>query len=348
MIENNINKESQESQESQGNQENQENQGNKYSNLFVEESDDNTEQGDMNILFTSSEFSESTNNNQIKIPKNISIDTNLNQINIPVEQPKPELGSTITRKVNIQVKNATTGIDVFDNDVPEFIDENEDNKTSSNYSDSSTGTNITPPNSPPEPKNRRTKKEGISWMVESMLKKDDKNINGWDSDANITITNWYKTFKQQSFIYQFVLDKNKKMSDRLAIISIISSALLGIFSGFKLWIDNDVIFQTVSNILLMLFNFLVALITATSKRYIDDKRNETIRAYVEEVDIFIGELSAQVLNSPVYRMNADKFFKQNNNKYTKLISSAPNLSISENNEGKKRFTLYKEHCYYNI
>jgi multisubunit Na+/H+ antiporter MnhF subunit len=181
-----------------------------------------------------------------------------------------------------------------------------------------------------------------------MLKKDDKNINGWDIDANITITNWYKIFKQQSFIYQFVLEKNRKISDRLAIISIISSALLGIFSGFKLWIDNDVIFQTVSNILLMLLNFLVALITATSKRYIDDKRNETIRAYVEEVDIFIGELSAQVLNSAVYRMNADKFFKINNSKYTKLISFAPNLSINEINEGKTKFTIYKEHCYYNV
>ena len=98
----------------------------------------------------------------------------------------------------------------------------------------------------------------------------------------------------------------------------------------------------------MLLNFVVALITAASKRYIDDKRNETIRAYVEEVDIFLGELSAQVLNSPVYRMNADKFFKLNNSKYTKLISSAPNLSLTEIDEGKKEFALYKEHCHYNV
>jgi multisubunit Na+/H+ antiporter MnhF subunit len=334
MTENNLNNQTQE---------------NKYSNLFVEESDDNTEHYDLNNLFTSYESSDSIKKNKVKIPKNLNVDNNLNQINTLNELPKSYLGSTTTEKVVEQVKNATTGMDVFDNDAPEFIDENEENiETISECPNSETGTNISPPNSPVGPKNKKSKKEGISGIVENMLKRDDKNINGWDSDANVTITNWYNTFKQQSFIYQFVLDKNRKMADRLAITSIISSALLGIFSGFKLWIDNDVIFQTVSNILLMLLNFLVALITASSKKYIDDKRNETIRAYVEEVDIFIGELSAQVLNSPVYRMNADRFFKLNNTKYTKLISFAPNLSISEINEGKKKFSIYKEHCHYNV
>lgn len=294
---------------------------NQENNLIIEDSDDNINHEEINNLFISSESSkssescdssESNKKNKIKIPKNISIDTNFNEINS-----------------NEKVKDATTGIDIFDNDIPEFIDENKD-----------TMQNIDIP--------IKSKNEDINDIFKNMLKKDDKNINGWDSDANITITNWYKTFKQQSFIYQFVLDKNRRMADILAIISIISSASLGIFSGFKLWIDNDIIFQTISNILLMLLNFLVALITASSKRYIDDKRNEKIRVYVEEIDIFLGELSAQVLNSPVYRMNADKFFKLNNTKYTKLISSAPNLSISEINEGKQKFLIYKEHCHYNI
>ncbi len=325
MIENNINKED---------------PNNKYNNLFVEDSDDNTEQGDLNHLFTSSESTELTNKNQTIKLKHVSVNTSSNKSKIP----------SSSRQINETILDATTGMDVFDNDVPEFIDDDQYKNIESISEDqeSSIVSSMQPPNSPSGPKNIKQKREGISGIVESMLNQDDKNINGWDTDANITITNWYKTFKQQSFIYQFVLDKNKKMSDRLAIISIISSTLLGIFTGFKLWIDDDIVFQTVSNILLMLFNFLVALITATSKRYIDDKRNETIRAYIEEVDIFIGGLSAQVLNSPVYRMNADKFFKLNNANYTKLISSAPNLSINEINEGKRRFTLYKEHCYYNV
>jgi multisubunit Na+/H+ antiporter MnhF subunit len=181
-----------------------------------------------------------------------------------------------------------------------------------------------------------------------MLNKNNNSINGWDKDANLTINNWYKLFRQQSFIYQWVLDRNRKISDRLTVLSIISSSILGIFSGFKLWIDNDSLFQTVSNIILMLLNFVVAMITAVSKRYIDDKRNEVIRVYIEKIDVFIGEISAQVLNSAVYRKNADVFFKQNNNKYTRLITSAPNLSIYEINEGKRKYKLYKEYSNYVI
>jgi fructosamine-3-kinase len=39
--------------------------------------------------------------------------------------------------------------------------------------------------------------------------------NGWDEDANNTINNWYSLFKQQSFIYQRILERNKKISDKL-------------------------------------------------------------------------------------------------------------------------------------
>ncbi len=298
---------------------------NRYHNLIIEESEDNIDNENLNDLFTLSVSSKSSKKNIKKKSNNVSIDVNQNKL----------------------LQNATTGMDVIDNDVPNFIDEDDQKKesladsieTCSSDSSSDSSNNSNPINQ---------KKDSISGIVENMLKKDNKNINGWDNEANITITNWYKTFKQQSFIYQFVLDRNRKISDKLAVISIISSTLLGIFSGFKLWIDNNAVFQTVSNILLMLLNFVTAFIIASSKRYIDDKRNETIRTYVEDIDMFIGELSAQVLNSPVYRMNADKFFKQHNNKYTRLISLAPNLSIDEINKGKEYFALYKEHCYYNV
>jgi len=163
--------------------------------------------------------------------------------------------------------------------------------------------------------------------------------NGWDDNANETIKNWYNTFRYDSFVYQFTLDRNIEISDKLSIVSIVSSSTLGIFSGFKLWITSD-IFQTVSNVLLVLFNFAIALITATSKRYIDDKRNETIRSHIAEIDKFLGEISAQVLKTPNYRMDADKFFILNNDRYTNIITQAPNLSIDEIKRGKEAYTLY--------
>jgi hypothetical protein len=186
-----------------------------------------------------------------------------------------------------------------------------------------------PPNDP-DTKNK-------SNMIENMLQPN--NVNGWDEDANTTVRNWYHTFKQQSFIYQWILDYNNLMSERLAVASIITSSTLGIFTGFKLWIPDDV-FQTISNIFLILSNFVVAIIIAMSRKYGDDKRTDSIRNYVNEIDAFLGEISAQVLKSPIYRMNADDFFKENNDKYTKLIISAPNMSIEEIEKAKHQYKIY--------
>jgi hypothetical protein len=169
-----------------------------------------------------------------------------------------------------------------------------------------------------------------------------KNINGWDDDANNTLNNWYELFKQQSFIYQWILENNKKISNKLILTSIIASSTLGIFSSFKLWIKNDT-FIMVSDLLLMLSNFSVALITSYSKSYIDDKRDELIRIYIEEVDELLGEISGQVLKSPIYRVNAGDFFKDNNYKYTKLITYLPNISLYELNESKKEYEKFKDH-----
>jgi hypothetical protein len=310
----------------------------KKNNLIMDETDSSEKQDDnkMKNLFISSDSS----NEEKKSPKfksilkNNSIDENLNVISNGPEKME-----------------ATNGMNVFDNDMPDFIDydnekdkENEDKldddeKKEIKNIESDSETEQSEQSKPDSPKKKNLR---VSSMVNVMLKKT-TDINGWDHDANETIRNWYHLFRQQSFIYQTVLDYNLKISDRLSIVSIISSGLLGIFSAFKLWVDNDIIFQTVTNIMMIFFNFIVAIITATSKKYIDDKRNDEIRVYINAVDSFLGEISAQVLKSPVYRMNADKFFRQNNDKYTKLITSGPNLSLSEISDGKQRFQKYLAH-----
>lgn len=174
-----------------------------------------------------------------------------------------------------------------------------------------------------------------------------KSDNGWDHNANKTINNWYNLFKQQSFIYQWILERNKNISQKLILVSIISSSTLGIFSGFKLWIKNDK-FNTISDLLLMLSNFSIAFITSYSKHYTDDNRNELIRIYIDEVDQLLGEISAQILESPTYRVNAKKFFKEHNYKYTKLITNIPNISLYELNESKKKYEEFKKHFNINL
>jgi len=256
-------------------------------------------------------------------------ENNENNINISSSDSEVELVNTNGKKQEETIQ-ATNGIKLIDN-----ISQQNKWEIDSDFG--------TPPNSVP-PANSKPPADdphkNMTNMVENMLVPN--NINGWDNEANTTIKNWYHTFKQQSYIYQWVLDNNKRMSDRLTTTSILTSSLLGIFTGFKLWILDET-FQMASNIILTLCNFLVALITAMSRKYSDDKRQDSIRNYVRELDEFLGIISAQVLKSPIYRTNADDFFRTNNDKYTMLIMSAPNMSLDEISHSKKLYKIYLEH-----
>lgn len=278
-----------------------------------------------NFFIRDSEMS--SDNNDIFNIKNseISLDNNNNN---NCNLPESEL-TKIYKKNNKQIElnkiileglNATTGMKLI-NEIP-----------SNKYSNS-------------ESENSLDDKEpgGKSNMIDNMLKSSD--INGWDNDANITIKNWYHTFKQQSFIYQWVLDKNHRIAERYALTSIMSSGMLSIFSGFTLWVPTN-LFHTISTIIIIVCNFLIALLTALSRTYGNDTRTDAIRNYVREIDEFLGEISAQVLKSPVYRMNADEFFKQTNDTYTKLIISAPNMTLSELNQSKKEYKIYMDNIEY--
>jgi hypothetical protein len=200
----------------------------------------------------------------------------------------------------------------------------------------------------------KTDKIDKTNKVDNIVKKDNQNnktennivkkeiINDWDDDSNKTLNNWYNTFREISHIYQFILDRNYKISSKLSLISIISSSSLSIFAGFKLWVPDDKTFQNSSNIIMLISNLVIAGITTMSKRYIDDNRNEKIRTYIEEVDQFMNLVYAQYCLLPVYRLNAKEFFKSNNDQYTKLMVSAPNLSINELEIAKTNYKIYKK------
>lgn len=172
--------------------------------------------------------------------------------------------------------------------------------------------------------------------------------NGWNQETTNTIKNWYHLFKQQSFIYQYILDNNIKIGNKLILGSVVASSLLGVFSGFKIWKDDNDYFQQISNVILMLSNFSISFITGVSKIYIDDKRNEQIRIYIEEVDNFLGSIIVQLLNDSSHRINAEQFFKENNILYSKLLTNAPNISLKELNNGKKAYLEFNKNKLDNI
>ena len=58
------------------------------------------------------------------------------------------------------------------------------------------------------------------------------NVNGWDENAVETVRNWRILFKENKYIYGWVLEKNYRISTNLNLISVISSSAMGCFSAF--------------------------------------------------------------------------------------------------------------------
>lgn len=167
-------------------------------------------------------------------------------------------------------------------------------------------------------------------------------VNGWDKNAVETVRNWRILFKENKYIYEWVLEKNYKISTNLNLISVVSSSVMGCFSAFKLWIQDDKSFQATSDIIMLFSNFLIAAITTSSKRYIDDNRNEKIRNYLEEVSRFLGNITSELIKTAEYRMNADKFIKTQQEIYSKLIINKPNITISELTAAKNAYNNFEK------
>ena len=167
-------------------------------------------------------------------------------------------------------------------------------------------------------------------------------VNGWDKNAVETVRNWRILFKENKYIYEWVLEKNYKISTNLNLISVVSSSIMGCFSAFKLWIQDDKTFQATSDVIMLFSNFLIAAITTSSKRYIDDNRNEKIRNYLEEVSRFLGNITSELIKTAEYRMDADKFIKTQQEIYSKLIINKPNISISELTAAKNAYKNFEE------
>jgi uncharacterized protein YukE len=163
------------------------------------------------------------------------------------------------------------------------------------------------------------------------------NVNGWDENAVETVRNWRILLKENKYVYAWVLEKNYRISTNLNLISVISSSAMGCFSAFKLWVQDDRTFQATSDIIMLFSNFLIAAITTTSKRYIDDNRNEKIRNYLEEVGRFLGNITSELIKTAEYRMNADKFIRTQQEIYSKLLINKPSITIGELTAAKNAY-----------
>ena len=170
---------------------------------------------------------------------------------------------------------------------------------------------------------------------------DKAECNGWTPEDESMLNSWCETLKRTSFAYQYLIDKSYQISTRLSLISICSSSILSIFAGFKLWVQDNRVFQSTGDIVMLFSNFLIAAITTASKRYLDDQKNQKIKAYLEEADKFQAIVFTQMSMVPKYRMPAKDFFNKYKDIYTKIMTSMPNVSIKEITMAQQKYKEFE-------
>ena len=170
-------------------------------------------------------------------------------------------------------------------------------------------------------------------------------INGWDNKSKDTLDKWLESLRNQSFVYQWIIENNNKKSKNILFGTILLSALVGIFTGSKLWISNNILFLRISDITIMLINFTISYMTALSQIYIDSRKTEEITNYIITVDQFIGEIMGIILSNPNNKINANEFFSSHNKKYMNLLIKSPSVEIHDLINAKKMYDKIIRHNF---
>jgi hypothetical protein len=243
-------------------------------------------------------------------------------------QNEQDDNNTFSEISSIQKINTITGINIIDNDT----DTEDQSQPLYKIKNIETNTILT------ESSDKNNK---ISTSDDISINDDNSDDdNGWDKEADKILEGWHKQLKLLSFIYQWILDNNLKMSNRLHIFSVSLSTFLGIFTSLKIWMQSSQASGLVIDIITALINFFIALITTISKKYIDDKINDSLRIYIHNIDNFLGEITSEYFKMKKYRTRANVFFLKNNSVFTNLLSKAPNISINDMKQGMIEYDKY--------
>ena len=160
----------------------------------------------------------------------------------------------------------------------------------------------------------------------------------WSEENNRVLHEWISTLINLKKKYKYILTKCQNISNTANLISTISSFILGILSAFKLAFKDD-IFSMVTDIILMIFNFIIAIISITAKRYLEGSRIENIQLYLTDLDIMINKLveEQRKINKTI---NGDEYINTNIEDYNNLTcdSKIPEISEYENQEYEKYAT----------
>ena len=174
-----------------------------------------------------------------------------------------------------------------------------------------------------------------------------KIYNNW-TDGNVkTVRSWKSSVSKASFIYQSILEKNKKLLNKLLVISLIFSTISTIVSGISstlLTVDNQnykwVAFMF--NVVLFILSGAVSILSGAIKIYKLDDLVSLISTYIEKLDSFYATISSELILHPSLRHDAISFIKKEDSSYLNMMLQSPDVYPSDYDEANQKYLKHIE------
>ena len=153
----------------------------------------------------------------------------------------------------------------------------------------------------------------------------DEYLNNIELDNNIIIENtelnniniindYYKTLKQKSLVYKMILNKNRKLTDKLISTSLFFSITIGMLTSFKIILNNN--FGQGILIILNIWNIFIIMFL---KKYVYDKRNDIIQINTNNINIFINNLLNNINFDLLNKMYTDLISNTKDTEYLDIL-----------------------------
>jgi len=132
---------------------------------------------------------------------------------------------------------------------------------------------------------------------------------------NINIINdYYKTLKQKSLVYKMILNKNRKLTDKLISTSLFFSITIGMLTSFKIILNNN--FGQGILIIINIWNIFIIMFL---KKYVYDKRNDIIQINTNNINIFINNLLNNINFDLLNKMYTDLISNTKDTEYLDIL-----------------------------
>ena len=176
----------------------------------------------------------------------------------------------------------------------------------------------------------------------------DNVITNW-TEANInTLRAWKASLREAIFIYNYVMEKLKKMLNRIKVVLLIFSTLTTLISAIATYAltdttnYNNVIISLVITILTTLIGAIMSFLNGFIKIYNLDELVQSYTLYIERMDTIYSDISSELILPVALREDAFEFIKREHEIYLNLIKNSPEIDSSENSKALKAYHSYLE------